>query len=294
MRDAMQIGRVGNIACTLGEGPVWDVAEQTLYFLDIGRRLVHRYHPKSGALRSWEAPGSPGALALRQSGGAVVALKNTVYELDFESGVFAPLAVAEDQPEDATFNDGKVDRQGRFIIGSCSTNLTAPTPIGGIYSLHANRGLEKVTGEIAFSNGPCFSPDGSTLYFSDSAQYALYAYDYDTATGAVGSRRLLGKTDSLGGMPDGATVDRDGLIWVAIMRGGKIAAFRPDGRLERTVNLPVSMPGSVMFGGADLEQLFVVTIDPAYFNEPTEPGAGWVYAVTGLGARGLPEARYSG
>jgi sugar lactone lactonase YvrE len=290
----MQIERAGTFACTLGEGPVWDVAEQALYFLDIGRRLIHRYDPETGSLRSWEAPSGPGAMALRAAGGAVVAIKDTVYALDFESGAFEPLAVAEDQPEAATFNDGKVDRQGRFLVGSCSTNLTAPTPIGGIYSLRPGRGLEKVAGDIAFSNSPCFSPDGATLYFSDSARHALFAYDYDTATGAVGARRVLADTSSLGGMPDGATVDRDGLIWVAIMRGGKICAFRPDGRLERTVDLPVSLPGSVMFGGPDLDQLFVATIDPAYFNEPTEEGAGWLYVVRDLGVRGLPEPRFAG
>ncbi|CAN7635618.1 SMP-30/gluconolactonase/LRE family protein [Phenylobacterium sp. LjRoot225] len=278
----------------MGEGPVWDVAEQALYFLDIGRRIIHRYAPCDGSLQGWEAPSGPGALALREEGGAVVAIKDTIYTLDFESGAFEPLATAQDQPAAATFNDGKVDRQGRFIIGSCSTNLEAPTPIGGIYSLPPGGSLQKIAGDIAFSNSPCFSADGKTLYFSDSARHALYAYEYDTATGAVGGRRLLADVSSLGGMPDGATVDSDGLIWVAIFRGAKVAAFRPDGRLERTIDLPVSLPGSVMFGGADLDQLFVVTIDPAYFNEPTETGAGWLYVVEGLGARGLPEPRFAG
>lgn len=290
----MQINRVGAVQCILGEGPVWDVAEQALYFLDIGRRLIHRFAPSDGSLRSWEAPSGPGALALRKRSGAVVAIKDTIYTLDFDTGAFEPLAVAQDQPAAATFNDGKVDRQGRFVVGSCSMDFEAPAPVGGIYCLQRSGGFQRIAGDIAFSNSPCFSPDGETLYFSDSARHALYAYEYDTATGSVGARRLLADTSPLGGMPDGATVDSDGLIWIAIFRGGKVAAFRPDGRLERVVDLPVSLPGSVMFGGAGLDQLFVATIDPVYFNEPTEEGSGCLYVVEGLGARGLPEPRFGG
>ena len=290
----MQISRVGSIQCILGEGPVWDVAEQALYFLDIGRRLIHRFAPSDGSLKSWEAPSGPGAMALRERGGAVVAIKDTLHTLDFDTGAFEPLAVARDQPAEATFNDGKVDRQGRFVVGSCSTSMDAPTPIGGIYCLQPSGSLQKIAGDIAFSNSPCFSPDGRTLYFSDSARHALYAYEYDTQRGRVGARRLLADTSQLGGLPDGSTVDSEGLIWVAIFRGRKVAAFRPDGRLERVIDLPVSLPGSVMFGGAGLDQLYVATIDPAYFNEPTEKGAGCLYVIEGLGARGLPEPRFAG
>jgi sugar lactone lactonase YvrE len=192
------------------------------------------------------------------------------------------------------FNDGKTDRQGRFLIGSACADMENPQPIGGIYRLGTGHQLEKLAGDICFSNGPCFSPDGSTFYFSDSVKHACYAYDYDTATGALGNRRLFADIGALGGMPDGTTVDRDGLVWMTIFRGGKVVAFRPDGKIERIIPMPVSMAVSVMFGGPDLDQLYVTTIDPSFFKEPAEDGAGYLYVIEGLGTRGLPEQRYAG
>lgn len=289
----MKLSRIDGVRCTVGEGPVWDMAEQALYLMDIGQQKILRYRPGEESLSSWTTPLPPVAMALRE-GGAIIAMKNTVYAMNFGTGECLPMAVAEDQPAEATFNDGKVDRQGRFIVGSCTTNFKNPQPIGGIYSLGLDAKLRRLAGDIAFSNSSCFSPDGSTFYFSDGARHQLYSYDYDRATGQVGERRCLANTLSLGGMPDGATVDSDGLIWVAIMEGAKVAAFRPDGQLERVVELPVSLPASVMFGGPNLEHLFVTTIDPAYFGRPTQDGAGFLYCVEGLGSKGLPELRFAG
>ncbi|MCB2075334.1 MAG: SMP-30/gluconolactonase/LRE family protein [Novosphingobium sp.] len=280
--------------CRLGEGPVWDVQAQSLFFLDIAGGMIHRYRPSDESFARWDTPNGPGAMALHQDGGAIVAMQDTLYEMNFDTGAFKPLIVADTQHPDAVFNDGKVDRQGRFIIGSCSTRRNDPERIGGIYRLGLAGDLQRVGDDIQSSNSPCFAPDGKTLYFSDSARHTIYSYEYDPATGDLGSRAIFADTSSLGGMPDGATVDSDGLIWVAIIRGAKVVAFRPNGKIERIVELPVGLPGSVMFGGEDLDRLFVPTIDPAYFGEPTHEGAGYLYVVDGLGSRGLPEPRFAG
>jgi L-arabinonolactonase len=232
-------------------------------------------------------------MALRQAGGAVLAMGDSICTLDFDSGSITPVASAQ-QPSQAIFNDGKVDRRGRFVIGSCCTDLVNPQPIGGVFSLGADHKIARLESNILFSNGPCFSPDGGTFYFSDSGRYACYAYDYDNETGTLANKRLFTDTRALGGMPDGATVDSDGLVWIAICKGGKVAAFRPNGRIERIVEMPVSFSVSVMFGGDRLDQLFVTTIDPVFFNGAPEEGAGDLYVIEGLGARGLPEPRYAG
>lgn len=289
----MKISRVETRQCLLGEGPVWDAASQVLYFLDIGQKRIHGYEPHGGTTRSWDTPAPVGAMALREGGGAVLAMGDTVCSLNFDSGAVTPIAKAG-QPPKAIFNDGKVDRRGRFLIGSCCIDLADPQPIGGVFSVSPDHEITQVERNISFSNGPCFSPDGETFYFSDSALYACFAYDYDNDTGALSNKRLFANTRALGGMPDGATVDSDGLVWMAIFRGGKVAAFRPDGRLERVVEMPVSLTVSAMFGGSRLDQLFVTTIDPAFFNEPPEEGAGGLFVIEGLGARGLPEPRYGG
>jgi sugar lactone lactonase YvrE len=290
----VQIHRVDTRRCQVGEGALWRQDEQALYFLDITGRKVHRYDPAAGATRSWDTPGPAGSMALRQGGGVVVAMKDEVHALDLETGAFTPLARLEGASPRATFNDGKVDRRGRYAIGLCDTDMADPQPIGGLVSLSADHRFRELDRGIHFSNSPCWSPDGATLYFSDSLPNAVYAYDYDQETGTASNRRLFADTTELGGMPDGATTDRDGLVWMAIFRAGKIAAFRPDGGLERVVEMPVRLAVSVAFGGPKLDQLYVTTIDPTFFGEAAEDGAGEVYVVEGLGACGVEEPLYAG
>jgi sugar lactone lactonase YvrE len=123
--------------------------------------------------------------------------------------------------------------------------------------------------------------------------YRIYAYDYDIDTGEVANRRLFADTRSLGGIPDGATVDVDGLMWMAICEGAKVVAYRPDGTIERTIDMPVKLPASVMFGGPKLEDLYVTSIDPRLLGREPD-GGGDLFRISGLGARGIPELRYAG
>lgn len=247
----------------------------------------------TGETRSWSVHGVITALALRESGGAVVALTTGIHLLDFETGgteLLSPLA----DPPTYVFNDGKVDRQGRFVIGATTADLKQPTPHGGLYRLNPDHSFARLDSGIHISNGPCWSPDDKTFYFADSWQKTVYAYDYDIVSGAVANRRVFVNTSDLGGLPDGATVDRDGLLWTAVYGSGKVAAFRPDGRLERIVELPVKLVSSVMFGGANLDLLYVTTLKHGIFDEPVEDGAGDVLVIEGLGTSGLPEPRYGG
>jgi sugar lactone lactonase YvrE len=122
----------------------------------------------------------------------------------------------------------------------------------------------------------------------------LYAYDYDGASGQVSNKRAFAETAELGGVPDGSAVDADGVVWVSIFQAGKIAAYRPDGKLERVVDMPVKLISSVAWGGEGLDRLYVTTIDPVSFGWAAEEGGGNVYVVEGLGTRGVPEGRYAG
>ena len=287
----MQVTRIDSIRCTLGEAPVWDDREGYLYLLDIAAQLVLRLDPVTGAVRRWECPAPPTVLALDEREGAILASKDAILQLDLETGQTRELARVPGQPANATLNDGRVDRQGRLVVGSCCTDFAAPSPVGGIYGF-ARGQCTRLADDIIFSNGTCFSPIGETLYFADGARHAIYAYDYDTATGRPGARRLLADTTALGGMPDGATVSADGRVWVAINPGGKVAAVNPDGSLDRVIALPPARPGSVAFGGPALERLFVTTLDPVGFGEAHDAAAGYLYVIDGLDARGLPEPRY--
>jgi sugar lactone lactonase YvrE len=289
----MKIERVPTVHCLVGEGPVWDTAEQVLYFIDIVGKAVHRYDPRTEHTRSWNVGQIIGSMALRERGGAIVALKDGIFTLDLTTGVLALLAGAQHIHPRAQMNDGKVDRRGRFVVGSGDSDFRDCRPYGTLYSLHTDGTLHELDREIAISNGPCWSPDNRTLYFSDSLPYRIYAYDYDIHTGAATHRRSFADTRELGGIPDGATVDTDGLMWMAICEGSKVVAFRPDGKVERIIDMPVKLPASVMFGGPNLEDLYVTTIDPKLLGREPD-GGGDLFRISGLGARGIAEPRYAG
>lgn len=290
----MKVSRVPTETCLVGENALWDGRTQALLFVDIVGRKVHRHDPASGETRSWTTPGNVGAMALRARGGVVLAMGHELQALDLETGAFEPLARLPDAPERTQTNDGKADRNGRFVVGLCAAGFDDVQPIGGLYGLSADHQVRRLDGDICFSNSPCFSPDGRTLYFADSHRYRLYAYDYDPQTGTAAERRVLVDTRELGGMPDGATVDADGLIWMALFQAGKVGVFRPDGRLERLVEVPPRLVSSVAFGGPNLDRLYVTSLDPRFFKAEPEPGGGDTFVVEGLGARGLPEPLYAG
>ncbi len=295
----MKIHRLVAPRCLVGEGPVWDVAQQALYYVDIIGKKVHRHDPATGKSTSWEVPGVIGSMAVRESGGLLVALADGLYALDTDTGQVDPLCILEGRNPQVQFNDGKVDRRGRFVVGTTDSKVSAP--LGSIYTFTPDHQLVEINDDIIISNGPCWSPDNKTFYFSDTGINQIYAYDYDIETGVAFNRRNFANTVELGlgGIPDGATVDSDGLMWMAICEGSKVVSFRPDGKIERIIDMPISLTASVMFGGPDLDLLYVTTIDPLALkalgmDKPAEDGGGYTWVIEGLGAKGLPEPRFAG
>lgn len=293
--QALKIGRAPIERLGLGEGALWDAQQQALYFLDIFGNKVFRHDPATGATRSWQTPGHVGAMALRDGGtGAVLALTDTLYTLDFATSSCEQLAGPAFDNPDVTINDGAADRRGRFVFGGCSAGMDNPRPVGGLFSLNVDHSITQLDSGTHQSNSHCFAPDGKTLYCADSFLKTMYAYDYDLESGLVANKRVFADTSDLGGVPDGSAVDRDGIVWISIFQGGKIAAYRPDGRLERVIDLPVRLPASVAWGGTDLDRLYVMTIDPTQFGWPAQEGSGYVYIVDELGTAGVPEPQYRG
>lgn len=288
----MKISQIDTHRCIIGEGPVWDVAEQALYFIDILGKKVLRFDPATGETRRWDVPDVIGSMALRQSSGAVVALATGVHTLDFVSGECAMLATSSDLNEMVQLADGKVDRRGRFVVGSSDRAMKDAR--GKLYVLGANPTLREIDNDIFLANGPCWSPDDKILYHSDSIRKTVFAYDYDIDSGTAVNRRAWASTEDLGGIPDGATIDTDGCMWMAICEGQKVVQFRPDGSLERVIDMPVKCPASVMFGGAAFDQLYVTSLSPAFLGREEAPLDGCTFVIEGLGVKGLPEPRYAG
>lgn len=291
----MKIDVLIDVKPLLGEGPLWDVESERLYFIDSLGRRVFRCTTAGAEVRSWIVPDAIGSMALRRRGGAVVALRSGFHALDFETGETDLLVDPEPDRPSNRLNDGKVDPAGRFVCGSMDAGETEPT--GNLWRLDPDLSVTRLDSGIICSNGPCWSPDGRTLYFADSFSGAISAYDYRESTGAVeNKRRFVVADNSRGGAPDGATVDDEGFLWSAMVFDGRIFRYSPDGRVDRVIEMPVVKITSLAFGGANLDELFVTSMaEPPLPKYPSDgPLRGSVFRLTGLGARGRPEPRFAG
>ncbi|MEJ8573515.1 SMP-30/gluconolactonase/LRE family protein [Microbaculum marinum] len=291
----MRIEVLVDVKTTLGEGPLWDVDEQRLYWIDSFDGRVFRCAPDGSEVRSWDVPMKIGSMALRKGGGAVVSLARGFHFLDFETGDCELIVDPEPGREANRLNDGKVDKRGRFIAGSMDTMEEGPN--GALYRLDPDLSLHKIDDNIIVSNGPCWSPDGETFYFADSWSGEIWAYDYDLDTGSVSNRRTFTKIDtSTGGAADGATVDSEGCLWSAQVYDGKMIRYAPDGSVDRVIDMPVKKVTSAMFGGPNLDILYVTSM--AKPPLPRFPGdgvlRGSLFAIHDLGIRGVPEPRFAG
>lgn len=290
----MKIDILLDIKTTLGEGPLWDVEQQRFYFIDSLDGRVFRCTDKGNELRAWDVPGKIGSMALRKDGnGAIVALDSGFYALDFATGDCDLIHDPEPDKPANRINDGKVDRRGRFFAGSMDTMEEGPN--GALYRMDPDFSVHKVDTDIIVSNGPCFSPDDKTFYFADSWSGVIWAYDFDVETGALSNRRDFVTVDrSNEGAADGSTVDAEGCLWNANVYAGRLYRWTPDGEVDRVIDMPVRKVTSVMFGGPNLDTLYVTSM--AKPPLPRFPGdgvqRGSVFAITGLGVTGVPEPRF--
>jgi sugar lactone lactonase YvrE len=258
-------------------------------------------NPRTGEQRHWVLDHDVGAMALRKEGGAVLALADGFHFFDFDTGRLELIhRIDEDQPR-SRLNDGKCDRRGRFFAGGMDDQ--EELPICGLWRLDPDLSVTRVESGIICSNGPCWSPDDRTFYFADTFQQVMWAYDYDLATGTLANRRDFASTREDSGFFDGSTVDAEGCVWNALVIGGDLIRYTPDGEVERRIGMPVRNITSLTFGGADLDEIYVTSMarvrHPAvhdHFAKQVRPqfGAGSLFRIRGLGIKGLPEPRFAG
>jgi L-arabinonolactonase len=290
----MRIEVLVDVKTTLGEGPLWDVGQERLYWIDSFDGRVFRATHDGREIRAWDVPEKIGSIAIRKDGnGAICSLANGFHALDFRTGYCTLIHDPEPGKPSNRINDGKVDRRGRFIAGSMDTQESGPN--GALYRLDPDFSVTKIDDGIIVSNGPCFSPDDKTFYFADSWSGEIWAYDYDIETGGDSNRRTFTKVDmSEGGAADGSTVDSEGFVWNAGVYVGKLFRYAPDGSVDRVIDMPVKKVTSVMFGGPNLDILFVTSM--AKPPLPRFPGdgvlRGSLFAIYDLGIKGIPEPRF--
>jgi L-arabinonolactonase len=291
--SSVRITRIGDTRDQLGESPVWDPRTQRLYWIDSLAGTIHRLDPATDQLCDFPAPAPVGSMVLRNDGGAMLALRHGFARYDLGQGqVTSPIVAIDCDHPMVRLNDGKVDPYGRFIAGTMHGGRAHDeTALGGLYRLQAGA-VALLDTDLGVSNGPCFSPDGATFYLGDSARRVIWAYDY-RPEGPPANKRLFADTSALNSGPDGATVDADGYLWSVLVRAGAVARFAPDGRLDRTIELPVKHPTSVAFGGPNLDVLYMTSISKSTGLSASEPDAGGLFAIEGLGVRGLAVSTFT-
>lgn len=276
---------------TLGECVLWNDQQQAIWWTDIHESRLHRYDLSQRHLTTYTLPDRLASFGFTEDDDWLICA--------FAGGfaLYEPESQTADwiaQPEKAIagnrFNDGRVDRQGRFWAGSmCESQPMEPT--GNLYCL-AGRQVTKVRGDIYIANSICWSPDSRQFFLADSPRQAIQSYDFDPATGATQNPRTFATTTPPH-EPDGSTIDADGCLWNAVWGGSKLVRYSSDGRADQELALPVSQPTCVAFGGAELNLLLVSTAKIGLSAEQLErqPDAGnlLIYQTP---YRGLPESRF--
>lgn len=275
----------------VGEGAVWDVLNQVLWWVDIPAGLVHRLDPSDGTNQSKDFGEPVGCLALRDGSGMVLAAKSGYWTYDWDSGLRHHLCDPEAHLPGNRFNDGTTDARGRFWAGTMN-DAGGTAPKGSFYRMDTDFSVMRWKGGIWTTNGMAFSPDGRVMYFSDSNPQVrtIWAADYDLDTGTPHNERVFFDTRAVSGRPDGGTVDADGCYWQAGVSGGQLYRITPAGKLDMTIDMPIEKPSKPMFGGPDLKTLFVTSIGAGY----EDAQSGNLFAVTGHGCQGLPQWSFAG
>ena len=281
----------------VGESPVWSVAEQALYWVDIEGCLIRRLDWAQRTQLSWRLPERVGCIALSAQGGVVAAMETGVFavQLMAEGAVrLSCLATVQHPLVNMRFNDGRCDAMGRFWVSTMCMDMSLAAPVGALYCLdESGLGQPRVDGLIT-PNGIAFSADGATAYLSDShpSVQKIWAFDFAAPAGELTNRRLFADMTNLPGRPDGAAVDVNGCYWICGNDAGVVHCFSPQGELLRSLAVPVPKPSMCAFGGPQLDQLLVTSILPAS-ESSAQPGLNGAVFALDAGVTGLAEPQFS-
>jgi sugar lactone lactonase YvrE len=279
----------------LGESPFWHPAEQCLYYCDIPAHRLQRWDPATGELRHWQFETDVASAAPFRDGSLILAMRDGLWRFDPASGRRTRLAVPPYNPAEQRFNDGKCDPQGRFWVGTLHDRRE---PQASLFRHGLAPGvLQTMLGGLTVANGLAWSPDGRTLYCSDTTAHTIYAFDTGPS-GDIAAQRVFARFPvkqpgqdlaRYGGRPDGAAVDEEGCYWVAMFEGQRLLRLSPRGEVLRDSRLPVRCATMPCFGGPLMKTIYLTT---ARHQRPdaelaAQPLAGCVLAMD-VDTPGLP------
>lgn len=291
MNSTAEVRCVANVGAVLGEGPVWVPGDGALYWVDIKGRKIFRFD-EAGALQQWDTPFRVGSLAPRDGGGFIAGTERGFAEIDLAAGRFEPFFHPEADQPDNRFNDGKLDREGRFWAGTMDDTERRST--GALYRLDSGRQCSRWDEGYSVTNGPAFSVDGRRMYHNDSGRQTTYVFDLD-AEGTPSNRRLFARYGEGDGYPDGMTVDAEDCLWIAFWDGWCVRRFSPAGECLATIRVPVQKPTSLAFGGAAFDRLYITSasIGLSDSDRAIQPCAGGLFMLDS-GTTGLADTPFAG
>ncbi|MCX5540437.1 SMP-30/gluconolactonase/LRE family protein [Paraburkholderia sp. CNPSo 3076] len=285
---AIEIERITTITAALGECPVWDAAQASLWFIDSRKGRIYRVDPQTDASTHYDVPPPAGSFALNDDGNLIVALKEAIALLDTASGECRSLAHIEASHPNLRLNDGAAMRDGSFVVGTMHIyRENGEAPLGGIYRLQCDGALVKLDGGIGVANGPAEHPVNGRFHIADSAAKTIWSYVIES-DGALGERRAFVNTEALGSAPDGCCFDAQGGLWTALVHASAIARFDEQGRMTDRIDLPLAHPASLCFGGPLLDDIYVTSITDSGRLRASGELDGALLRLRGAGYRGAP------
>ncbi len=278
----------------LGEGPRWHAAEERLYWVDIARNQLHRFDPATGTdeMRAFDTP--VGCFAFRAEGGLLLAMKDGLALLDRWDS--APHSFGEQlfaERPDLRFNDGRTDPAGRFWVGS--VNMPKSARDAALYRVDRDGAIHFIEGGMLTCNGAAFNAEGTAFRHADTPSHELRAYEVDPASGTLSARRIVRRFPEGRGRPDGGSFDAQGAYWTALFDGGRVVRLNDEGETLASVDLPVTRPTMIAFGGDDLRTAYVTSARTGLSEEQraAQPLAGGIFAFR-VDVPGLPETAFAG
>jgi sugar lactone lactonase YvrE len=241
-----------------GESPVWMSKTKTLCWTDIDGKTLHKKHMQSKKILNFKMSGKVSCIAPNTSGGFIAAMDHSILNLDSEFNILSTVTTIKNGNSSWRLNDGKADRSGNFFwVGSIY--LPRDKKHAALWRLSSDGKMKKILRGLTTSNGLAWSPDGSTMYLSDSWESTIWKYDYNQKTGDISNKRMFFTTNKNQGRPDGACVDSLGHYWFAGFDGGRILRISPEGELNKEILVPMKRPTMPAFGGSKMNTLFITS-----------------------------------
>ncbi len=278
---------------TLGEGVIWNHMSERLCWTDIKEAKFYSYNLNNANLNIASLPENLCAFGLtRTDDRFICAFSSGFYFYSVKTKEREIIQLIEDEWVGSRMNDGRMDRKGRFWAGSMIEDPIRQPPGGAaLYSLSGTN-VKKHFDDVSISNGIAWSPDNKIMYFADSPKHKIYAFDYDIDQGVISNRRDFATLPS-GAFPDGATIDEEGCLWIALWGAGEVGRFSPQGEILHKINIAARQPTCVSFAGEDLNYLCVTTAKEGLSQETlhSEPHSGDLF-IYETDARGLQETLF--